>query len=145
MEQEGDVAHSSTDSKLTTMTWNDGDASLDIPHDPRNNVATFRLAPGFTDFQAFAQEAGLDDNDSTPLSDIPMVTDDEYSIASEDHPDAGQEEPWNSDWHSKLLKEEATMASEGEPVPEGANPLPFDLTPEDKLTSEQLLHTDEEE
>ena len=34
------------------------------------------------------------------------------------------------------------MASEGEPGPEGANPRLFDLTPEDKLTSEQMLHTD---
>ena len=31
MAKEGDVAHSSTGSQTTTMTWNNGGATLDIP------------------------------------------------------------------------------------------------------------------
>ena len=145
----GGKAHSTTDANITSMTWNNGKSTLVIPHDPLNNVATFALAPGYKDFHAFETTIEMKDEEPVPLTDLPVVTDDEYSIASDtDHPDAGTTSPWETDWHYKLRQEETTMAQEGDSQDsqaQGAFPRFYDLTPDDKLTSEQILNTDEEE
>ena len=74
----GGGAESTTVGDKTVMRWNDGDSQLTIPHDDSTNVATFHLAPGYSDYCQFIMEAGLEDDSNTPLEeDLPVVTDDE--------------------------------------------------------------------
>ena len=140
----GGSANSNTNAKCTTMHWNNGASTLSLAHDSLSNVANFYLAPGYDDFLAFAQEAELtDDTKPVPLSDVPIVSDDDYSITSDaNHPDTDQEDPWITDWHYELNQEEAP---EDPMDSEGAKPRIFDLTPDDQMTSEHVLRNDEEE
>lgn len=64
-----------TNHKEVQLQWANGQHTKTIPLDPNNNVATFRLAPGFTKFQAFCVEIKNDDKDPITLETI--VTDDE--------------------------------------------------------------------
>ena len=142
----GGNANSNTNAKCTIMHWNNGESTLSLTHDRLSNVANFYLAPGYDDFLAFAQEAELtDDTKPVALADIPTVSDDDYSIASDDdHPDTDQEDPWITDWHYELNQEEAPL-TEDPADSEGSKPRIFDLTPDDQMTSEHVLRSDAEE
>ena len=55
---------SQTTDKEVTLMWNDRKNRLTVPLSPKNNVATFHLAPGFNNYYAFCTEAGVDINES---------------------------------------------------------------------------------
>ena len=142
---------STTDADTTTLWWNNGEDVITIPHDPNTNVATFQLAPGYKDFKTFIMDSELmTDKAAAEQQELPMVTGDEYSFASDEgHPDEDTEDPWITDWHYDLTQEEHTDVPltdpEGALDAEGAMPRLFDLTPDDQITSERVLTSDEEE
>ena len=120
-----------TDNKQMVMRWNNGASELTVDLDKRTNVGNIHLAPGYTQYQLFLQTAGVEDEDTNPITMEPNeVTDDQQSL-DEEHPD---EEDWDSGW---------TEGDQEEP-----RDIDFSLMPDDKATSETqstpTVDTDEE-
>ena len=57
-----------TDHKSCTLQWKQRQFQRTISLNQKSNVASFRMAPGFRQFEAYEVTAGFDDNyDSDPL------------------------------------------------------------------------------
>lgn len=68
-----------TDGNECVLYWGDGKYNLHMDLDPRNNVASFPLSPGYTQFKAFCTEADLDDPFHEPVAmPASMISDDEH-------------------------------------------------------------------
>ena len=67
-----------TDAHKCVLFWENGTHQLTIALGRRDNVATFTLAPGFHNFEAFCCEAGREDHQRNPIS-LPagIISDDE--------------------------------------------------------------------
>ena len=74
--------HEHTDGNACTLSWGDGKHKRTIPLGRDNNVATFSLAPGYSNFEAFCIEADLLDSTQDPIP-LPsgIISDDEESTA----------------------------------------------------------------
>ncbi len=93
------------------MYWNDGQNQLHIELSRVNNVASFLLAHGFKQFEAFCCEAALDDPTDDPIA-MPstIISDDE-----DDHDEvkAKASLPWQSTWQpATRLQQENSIATE---------------------------------
>jgi hypothetical protein len=68
-----------TDGLQCILTWDQGRSRRTIPLSRGSNVATFSLAPGYSDFQAFCLEADILATSNAPLAALPagMVSDDD--------------------------------------------------------------------
>lgn len=69
------TATCSTTAEIVTLAWNHENNRLTIPLDNKTNVATFYLAPGYTQYDSFceAAEICIDEEDNHPLTDINVV------------------------------------------------------------------------
>jgi hypothetical protein len=76
-----------TDSTHSQLYWNGRKNTLTVPLGTRDNVSTFRLAPGYDDFHAFC--AAFDDSDDDPLICMDATTNE-----AEAHPPTGGETDW---------------------------------------------------
>ena len=56
-------AFSRTSEAEAILDWNNGESRRMVELDPQTNVATFRLAPGYSKFSAFCAEAEIQEND----------------------------------------------------------------------------------
>src|SRR6056300_397126 len=65
----------------TTIYWNNGRNALTVMHGPRDNVATFYLAPGYKQFGLYFQECKInyDESQEEPIYALPagIVSDDD--------------------------------------------------------------------
>ena len=116
------------------MRWNDWDSELTVDLDERTNVGNLHLAPGFNKYRLFLQAAGVEDEDTNPITMPPNeVTDDEQSL-DDQHPD--EEDDWNDGWNTD---------SEGDDLqPSAPRDIDFSLRPDDQATSEAPINIDEE-
>ena len=75
-----------TNGERCQLYWGERQHTLTVPFG-ENNVATFNLAPNYTAFQTFCQEAGFDNHDEhvDPIICESVVTDDEDSDSDEDN------------------------------------------------------------
>ena len=114
--------------------WNDWDSELTVDLDERTNVGNLHLAPGFNKYRLFLQAAGVEDEDTNPITMPPNeVTDDEKSL-DEQHPD--EEDDWNDGWN---------IDSEGDDLQQSApRDIDFSLRPDDQAMSEAPINIDEE-
>ena len=126
-----------TDNKQMIMKWNNWESKLTLDLDPQTNVGNLSLAPGYKQYKLFLQSAGVEDEDTNPITLPPNeITDDEQSL-DEQHPD---EEDWNDGWN---------IESEGDESEQSApRDIDFSLKPDDQATSEtkstSTIDTDEE-
>ena len=117
-----------TDGNSCILKWDHGTSKRTIHLARGTNVATFTLAPGYSDFAAFCVEAGLLDTDTDPIEAFPtsMVSDDE-----DNHSEDGQ-----------IHQDDASMESTPDTTPAGddlnasATPVDFNLNGPSKPTSE---------
>ena len=112
---------SQTTCEEVTLMWNDRKARLTVPLAKENNVATFYLAPGFTNYYAFCAQAGLDDekDQNDPLTCHQV--DHEAIEENEDSEIALREgTPWESNpkitqFHDDTWKDKKTLPALQEP------------------------------
>jgi hypothetical protein len=89
-----------TNGNRTLLYWNQHKHKLTTPLSKNSNVATFYLAPGYSNHQAFCAEAGIDlkTEDTDPIIASTVVTDDEEEDSLEDL-DFGSER-----WHKSTTE-----------------------------------------
>ena len=115
-----------TDGNRCVLTWHDGKSQRTIPLGKRDNVATFTLAPGYSNFEAFCCEADLTEPMSDPIA-LPsgIISDDDYAANSSDM-DAANEPiqpiPWQKTWTAP-----ATPTAQPDSVPDMATTVDFSL------------------
>jgi hypothetical protein len=79
------------------LYWGDGEYKRHINLGKYDNVATFPLAPGYSQFAAFCCEAGMDDHTREPMAMPSAFISDDESVAH----DEVQEQstlPWSHHW-----------------------------------------------
>jgi len=81
-----------TDGDSTTLYWNDKQNSLVVPLGTQDNVSTFRLAPGFTNYCAFCVKAEVDP--ATEHID-PIIAEPAAVISDDEQEDSDDDEPEN--------------------------------------------------
>lgn len=118
-----------TNSKEITLYWNQRKHKLTIPLAPTNNVATLRLAPGYTKYQAFCAEAGYDDDDE-PVVAQPAT------LISDDEDEATSEVPIDADLYCEPCSP---------PTPTTPSPTEFDLNGTEEQRKQAPVIIEEEE
>ena len=107
-----------TDHEKVVLYWNQRQFKRTVPLGQVDNVATLRLAPGFTRYTAFCKDAGLSNNDD---SSTPMTLDETTIIPpDEDEDTAVPHQPPRNPW---------TSPSTSADIPESPHTVDMDATP----------------
>ena len=86
---------SQTTDENVTLIWDQRRHRLTVPLSPVNNVASFHLSPGFSNYYAFCSEAGVEDYDeSDPIICNEIVGDEIDDLQSHTLPS----EEMNNEW-----------------------------------------------
>ena len=79
------------------LYWGDGEYKRHIDLGQHDNVATFPLAPGYSQFAAFCCEADMDDRTGEPMAMPSAFTSDDDSVT---HDEVKEQStlPWSQHW-----------------------------------------------
>ena len=121
-------AHVDSFAREVIIEWNNRQDKLTVPVDYATNVATFALAPGYKSYQAFAEAAELGDDLPPLVMDATVVSDDNDTIASDEHhPD---QDDWNDDGWTGSSEGDGILGLSHEPTE-----VTWTFTPEDQASN----------
>ena len=112
------------------LHWENGAYQRRIPLGRHNNVATFHLAPGFTQFKVFCAEAELDDHDECDPLALPS------GVITDEEPDETTETPILPPADVRHNVERSVSVSTPDQTSDAANPVDFSLNGPSNATSE---------
>ena len=106
-----------------TLFWNSKTHTRTVRIDPRDNVTTFHLAPGFNDFGAYCVQIGEDDHDNTGPVALPanLISDDDEPMTQ---PSTATPE-WQRAW--RRPKRHHAPTDDGPGTPDAPTPVHIEL------------------
>jgi hypothetical protein len=89
-----------TNALQTVLYWNNKKHFRTVPLDPGNNVATFRLSPGYKHYHKYCSDAGMEDDeahDRNPLTEADIHAQESVVTDDEDEEEVPSEDETNDD------------------------------------------------